>query len=263
MRKTALTIAGYDPCAGAGIIADIKTFHAFGVYGTGVITANTIQNTERVFSVDPVSPQIVSGQIYRLFDDMEIEAVKIGMLGNEAVVEAVITALKKVKAKNIILDPIVMSSSGHRLISEEGQQLMVNELFPMLKLVTPNLNEASVLAETSVKTLEDMTVAAQNIASYGVENILIKGGHLNGQAVDLLNCGGQLSWFEQQRIANKDTHGTGCALSSAIAAGLAKGISLQQSVMDAKHFITRMIQKEFYPGKGAGMMDHLGTCLEQ
>lgn len=257
----ALTIAGFDPCAGAGIAADIKTFHAFGVYGTGIITANTVQNTAKVFSVHPFDPQVICDQIFKLYEDIHVNAVKIGMLGNETVVKAVKDGLKKVGAKNIILDPIIISSSGHRLLSKEGQALMISELFPMLSLITPNLNETSVLVNREVKTPEDMVVAAKEIRQMGVENILIKGGHLNGKATDLLYFSGQPIWFEQDRIANKDTHGTGCALSSAIAAGIALGNSLEESVSKAKSYITQMIRQEIYLGKGAGLMDHLNSLV--
>lgn len=259
--NTALTIAGFDPCSGAGITADIKTFHAFGIYGMGVITANTVQNTEKVFSVYPCEAQVVLEQVGRLQADIPIDAIKIGMLGTEEMVAAVVKGIKRIEQPPVVLDPVLISSSGHRLLSKEGQGLMISELFPLLSLVTPNLNEASVLVGSAIKTLDEMVTAAKKISQMGVSNVLIKGGHLEGKATDLLYSSGTLTWYKEERILNKDTHGTGCTLSSAIAAGLAKGNPLGQAVALGKTYITRMIKNEVILGKGAGLIDHLDALV--
>ncbi len=260
MTKIAMTIAGSDPSAGAGIQADLKTFSALNVYGTTVITALTAQNTQGITGIEPVKPEFVCAQINAIFDDMPVDAVKIGMLGSPETIAAVASALKIHKPAHVVVDPVMVSSSGRRLLSPQAIKAMVADIFPLASLLTPNLDEAAVLLDQPV--LQDqsgMENCAAKIACMGVAGVLLKGGHLKGQkSTDVLYAGEQFTRFSADRIDTKNTHGTGCTLSAAIAAYLARGHGLARAIAKAKTYTTGAIKAadELNTGAGAGPLNH-------
>lgn len=255
--KTVLTVAGSDPSGGAGIQADIKTIAAHGLYAMSAITALTAQNTQGVFGVRPVDADFVGEQMDCVFTDIPPDAVKIGMLANGQIISAVADRLKKHGAKNIVLDPVMVSTSGSRLLAQDAQRVLVSELIPLCSVVTPNIPEAEALSGLSIHSAEDMLSAAHALcARYGCA-VLIKGGHLSDCADDLLAADGQDIWFRAQRAENPNTHGTGCTLSSAIACGLAEGLTLPESVGRAKEYLLGAIRAGLDLGRGAGPLDHM------
>ena len=255
--KIALTIAGSDSCGGAGIQADIKSFSANGVYGMSVITAVTAQNSTGVYGIQDISPEIIKSQIKVLFDDIHIDAVKIGMVSKIESIKAIAEALKEVNnLPQIVLDPVMVSKSGFKLLSEDAKDTLIEQLFPLSTLITPNLPEAEEILNVKIKTLEDMKEAALKLKNLGPKYILIKGGHLEGDATDILFDGKDFTYFKQERINTKNTHGTGCTLSSAIAANLAKGFSIDEAVKVAKVYITNAIENSFPIGNGVGPTHH-------
>jgi len=255
-----MTIAGSDPSAGAGIQADLKTFSALNVYGTTVITALTVQNTQGVTGIEPVKPEFVRDQINAIFDDMPVDAVKIGMLGSPEIIDAVASALNTHKPVHVVVDPVMVSSSGRRLLSRQAIEVMIADIFPLASLLTPNLDEAAVLLDEPV--LQDqggMEKCVAKIARMGVANVLLKGGHLKGQKViDVLCASNHITHFSAERIDTKNTHGTGCTLSAAIAAFLAQGHGLSQAISAAKIYTTGAIKAadELNTGVGAGPLNH-------
>ena len=250
----ALSIAGFDNSAGAGILADIRTFNYFGIYGVGVITALAIQNTQKVHEVFPIPPQKVKKQIEVIFDDFNVEGVKIGMLSNEDTVKAVHESLRDKNLKFIILDPVFKSKSGKELLTKEGIEELKRSLLKISYLITPNIPEAEVLCGMKIKSLEDVKECAKRIKNFGVKNVLIKGGHLQGEkAVDILYDGKDFYTFESEKV-NKTPRGTGCVFSSAILSNLIKGESLINSVKIAKEFITERIKESVKLGKGYPVM---------
>jgi len=255
-----MTIAGSDPSAGAGIQADLKTFSALNVYGTTVITALTAQNTRGISGIEPVRPGFVRDQINAIFDDMPVDAVKIGMLGSAEIIAAVASALKSHKPAHVVVDPVMVSSSGRRLLSRQAIEAMIADIFPLASLLTPNLDEAAVLLDEPVlHDQEEMDKCAAKIARMGVAGVLLKGGHLKGQkAVDVLYAGDEIAHFSAERINTKNTHGTGCTLSAAIAAFLAQGHDLSQAIGKAKTYTTGAIKAadELNTGEGAGPLNH-------
>ncbi len=254
--KTALTVAGSDCSGGAGIQADIKTMTANGVYAMSVITALTAQNTTGVTGIMEVSAEFLSAQLDAVFSDIVPDAVKIGMLPSEEIIRKTADRLKAYKAKNIIIDPVMVSTSGSRLMKEEALSALTNEMLPLATLVTPNIPEAEVLAGVCISSKEDMVSAAKKISdTYGCF-VLLKGGHSINDANDLLYVNGEYHWFEGKRIDNPNTHGTGCTLSSAIAANLAKGFSLSESVKRAKDYISGALACGLDLGRGSGPMNH-------
>lgn len=254
--KTALTIAGSDSGGGAGIQADLKTFSALGVFGMSVITAVTAQNTREVRSVQNIDGPVVKDQLEAVFDDIRVDAVKIGMLASAHIVDVVAHALVKYNPQHIILDPVMISKGGHPLINDEALQTLKDKLLPIVTLVTPNLPEAEVLINRKIQTEDDMLQACWNIKEFGVGAVLVKGGHLSGDANDLLFDGDNFYWFKAKRVNTKNTHGTGCTLSSAIAAGLAKGDSLREAVSEAKDYMTTAITHSLDLGSGHGPTHH-------
>jgi hydroxymethylpyrimidine/phosphomethylpyrimidine kinase len=260
MTKIALTIAGSDSSAGAGIQADLKTFSALKVYGTTVVTVLTAQNTQGIRSIAPVEPKFVRDQIDCLFGDMDIEAVKIGMLGTVEIIDAVAEGLEAHKPAHVVVDPVMVSSSGHRVLSREATDQMIARIFPLTTLLTPNLDEAAVLLnEPVIGKASEMEGWAKKIAQLGVSAVLLKGGHLKStHAPDVLYYQGQCKGFNTGRINTKNTHGTGCTLSAAITAFLATGLNLPQAVKQAKAYITGAIKAadELDIGKGAGPLNH-------
>ncbi|MGA8902129.1 bifunctional hydroxymethylpyrimidine kinase/phosphomethylpyrimidine kinase [Bradyrhizobium sp.] len=249
-----LTIAGSDSSGGAGIQADLKTFAAFGVYGASVITALTAQNTRGVSGIHPVPPAFVTAQIDAVFDDLDVKAVKIGMLAEFATIEAVAAALSRWKPKLVVLDPVMVATSGDRLLSADAVSALRERLVPKATLITPNLPEAAALLEEAIASDEAaITSQGRKLLAMGAQAVLIKGGHGQGtESTDYLFIGRRVTALPAPRIATKNTHGTGCSLSSAIAAGLAKGQTLEQAVHDAKVWITAAIAAADGLGIGHG-----------
>lgn len=254
--KRILTIAGSDSSGGAGIQADLKTFHQFGCYGMSAITAVTAQNTLGVHAVQNIKPRLVAAQIKAVVGDIGVDALKTGMLATAGIVRAVARTLRKIGAPNLVVDPVMSSTGGVSLLSAEARQALIDELFPLALLVTPNLAEAAMLTGIEVRTVQDMNKAARMIHAKGPENVLVKGGHLAGAAVDVLFDGHDFTEFAAERIDAKNTHGTGCAYASAIAAGLALEQEPRKAIAAAKSFITRAIRDGLSFGKGAGPVSH-------
>jgi len=261
MTPIALTIAGSDSGGGAGIQADLKTFAALGVYGASVITALTAQNTRGVAAIHEVPAAFVAAQIDAVFSDLAVGAVKIGMLGSADVVTAVAARLDRWQAKNAVLDPVMLASSGERLLAPEAVEVLKRDLLPRARVITPNLPEAAALLDAAVASDErEMRHQAARILELGAAAVLIKGGHGGGaESVDFLfERGRGIHRFAAPRIAARNTHGTGCTLSSAIATGLAKGQSLDAAVHDAKDFVTAAIAAadQLAVGHGRGPLHH-------
>ena len=250
----ALTIAGSDSSGGAGIQADLKTFAAFGVYGASAITALTAQNTRGVSGIHPVPPAFVTAQIDAVFDDLDVAAVKIGMLAELPIIEAVASVLTRWKPRHIVLDPVMVATSGDRLLSADAVAGLRDRLIPLASLITPNLPEAAALLEEAVAS-DEASIASQGkrLLAMGARAVLIKGGHGQGaESIDYLFTGGEVLALPAPRIATTNTHGTGCSLSSAVAAGLAKGEALEQAVGGAKSWITAAIAAADRLGVGHG-----------
>ena len=256
----ALTMAGSDSSGGAGIQADLKTFAAFGVYGASVITALTAQNTSGVSGIHPVPAAFVTAQIDAVFDDLDVAAVKIGMVAELSIIEAVAVALARWKPKHIVLDPVMVATSGDRLQSTEAVSALRARLIPKASLITPNLPEAAALLDESVAA-DEAAIASQGkrLLAMGAQAVLIKGGHGQGtESIDYLFTPGDVLALRAPRIATINTHGTGCSLSSAIAASLARGETLEQAVRHAKAWITEAIASadRLGVGKGRGPIHH-------
>ena len=254
--KTALTIAGSDSSGGAGIQADLKTMIMNGVFGMSAVTALTAQNTTKVTGIMEVPPEFLEKQIQAVFEDIRPDAVKIGMVSESSLIRTIAAKLRQYEAKNIVVDPVMVATSGARLISEEAVETLKKELFPLACVLTPNIPETEVLTGMEVKTTEDMIEAAKRISEEYHCAVLCKGGHQLNDANDLLYADGTYRWFNGKRISNPNTHGTGCTLSSAIASNLAKGFSLEESVERAKDYISGALAAMLDLGKGSGPMDH-------
>lgn len=254
--KTALTIAGSDSSGGAGIQADIKTMLCNGVYAMSAITALTAQNTTGVTDIMEVTPEFLGKQLDMIFTDIYPDAVKIGMVSNPILIKKTAEKLKEYQAKNIVVDPVMVATSGASLMREEAVETLKAQLLPLADLLTPNIPEVEVLADMKICTEEDMITAAKKISdSYGCA-VLCKGGHSIQDANDLLYNNGRYQWFQGKRIENPNTHGTGCTLSSAIASNLAKGFSVQESVQRAKDYISGALADMLDLGKGSGPLNH-------
>lgn len=254
--KTILTIAGSDCSGGAGVQADIKTITAHRHYAMSVITSLTAQNTTGVYGVLDVDPQFVTAQLDCVFTDIRPDAVKIGMVSNAAIIEVVAGKLAQYGAQNIVLDPVMVSTSGSRLLDTGAERALVEKLLPLATLVTPNLAEAACLSGIEPHTREDMCRAARAIAARTPAAVLVKGGHAIGEADDLLLDADGLHWFSAARVDTPDTHGTGCTLSSAIACRLAEGCGLPEAVGLAKDYITGAIASGLRLGAGSGPINH-------
>ena len=257
----ALTIAGSDSSGGAGIQADLKTFSAFGVYGASVLTALTAQNTRGVQGVEPVRPAFVEAQLASVLDDLDVRAIKTGMLANSAIVSAVAGALARVPAIPVVVDPVMVATSGDSLLAADAIAALKGELLPRATLVTPNLPEAAALLGVCVATSEGETIEqARAIAQFGSRAVLVKGGHGHGaEAVDILVAGGTVLRLAAPRIDTPHTHGTGCTLSAAIAALLARGAGLEEAVRRAKAYVSAALGsgRDLGVGHGNGPVDHL------
>ena len=254
--RTAVTIAGSDSSGGAGIQADIKTMMANGVYAMSAITALTAQNTTGVTSILNATPEFLGQELDAIFTDIYPNAVKIGMVSEGGLIRTIAAKLRQYEAKNIVVDPVMVATSGARLISEEAVETLKKELFPLACILTPNIPETEVLTGMEVKNTEDMIEAAKRISEEYHCAVLCKGGHQLNDANDLLYADGTYRWFNGKRINNPNTHGTGCTLSSAIASNLAKGFSLEESVERAKDYISGALAAMLDLGKGSGPMDH-------
>ena len=254
--KTALTIAGSDSSGGAGIQADIKTMTCNGVFAMSAITALTAQNTTGVQGIFEVPPEFLKKQIDSVFTDIRPDAVKIGMVSSVELIEAITERLRFYQAENIVVDPVMVATSGSKLLSDDAVDTLRAKLLPIATVLTPNIPEAEVLAEMEIRTPEDMMLAAERIGrQYGCA-VLCKGGHQLNDANDLLWQDGKTSWFYGQRINNPNTHGTGCTLSSAIASNLAKGCDLETAVERAKAYISGALAAMLDLAKGSGPMNH-------
>ena len=254
--KTALTIAGSDCSGGAGIQADIKTMTMNGVYAMSAITAMTAQNTTGVKAIQESTPEFLKQQLDAVFEDIYPDAVKIGMVSSSELIRVIADRLAYYGAGNIVVDPVMVASSGSALMKSEAVRVLTEELLPVASLVTPNIPEAQVLSGMIIESKEDMITAAKQIGDSCHCAVLLKGGHSINDANDLLYANGELVWFEGKRIDNPNTHGTGCTLSSAIVSNLAKGFSLAESVKRAKDYISGALAAMLDLGKGSGPMMH-------
>ena len=255
--KTALTIAGSDCSGGAGIQADMKTMTRNGVYAMSAITALTAQNTTGVRAIQESTPDFLKQQIDAVFEDIYPDAVKIGMVASSELIRVIADRLRYYDAKNVVIDPVMVATSGSALMKNDAVQTLIEELLPLAILVTPNIPEAQVLSDLTIETKENMVTAAKQIGDNYHCAVLLKGGHSINDANDLLYANGELVWFEGKRIDNPNTHGTGCTLSSAIASNLAKGFTLAESVQRAKDYISGALAAMLDLGKGSGPMNHL------
>ena len=254
--KTALTIAGSDCSGGAGIQADLKTMQANGVYGMSAVTALTAQNTTGVRGIFEVTPEFLGQQIDAVFEDIRPDAVKIGMVSSADLIRMIAEKLREYRAEHIVVDPVMVATSGSKLLKEDAVNTLMTELLPLAEVITPNIPEAEILSGMAVRTEEDMVTAAEKIGRDTGCAVLLKGGHSLNDANDLLWRDGSTRWFRGKRIDNPNTHGTGCTLSSAIASGLAKGMSLEAAVEQAKEYISGALAAGLDLGQGSGPMDH-------
>ena len=255
-KKTALTIAGSDCSGGAGIQADLKTMTMNGVYAMSAITALTAQNTTGVRGIQESTPDFLKQQLDAVFEDIYPDAVKIGMVASTELIRVIADRLRHYGAKNVVVDPVMVATSGAALMKTDAVETLIAELLPISTLVTPNIPEAEVLSGMKIEREEDMVAAAKKIGDNFHCAVLLKGGHSINDANDLLYADGELTWFAGKRIPNPNTHGTGCTLSSAIAANLAKGFTLTESVRRAKAYISDALSAMLDLGSGSGPMDH-------
>jgi len=255
MLPVALSIAGSDPCGGAGIQADLKTFHQFGVYGEAIPTLITVQNSLRVSRVEVLAAELVREQIEAVLEDIPPAAAKTGALGSAEIVRVVARAAAHWNFP-LVVDPVMVSKHGRRLLSEDAVSALRDELLPKAALLTPNIPEAEILAGMTIRTPEDLRRAACGLVKMGARAILIKGGHAEGSATDLLWDGSEWREFPAPRLETRNTHGTGCTYSAAIAAGLARGETLLEAVALAKRFIHEAIRTSPGLGRGAGPLNH-------
>jgi hydroxymethylpyrimidine/phosphomethylpyrimidine kinase len=255
-RPIALTIAGSDSGGGAGIQADLKTFHTFGVFGTSVVTAVTAQNTLGVTAVHAVPLDVVGAQIDALLEDLPPAALKTGMLATVDLVSSVAASIRSAALTAYVLDPVMVSTSGHRLLAPEAEATLADDLLPLAALVTPNLHEASILTGRNVESLDDMRRAARELVERGAGAALLKGGHLDGDAVDLFWDGRRELVWRKPRLQTRHTHGTGCTLSAAITAGLARGRPLAEAAERAVQWVARAIATAPGLGSGHGPVNH-------
>ena len=254
--KTALSIAGSDSSGGAGIQADLKTMTMNGVFGMTAITALTAQNTMGVSAIMEVTPEFLKEQINAVFEDIYPDAVKIGMVSSAELIQVIAERLRFFKAGNIVVDPVMVATSGSRLLRDDALEMLRKELLPMAVLITPNIPEAQILSGLTIQTADDMERAAKKIhEDYGCA-VLLKGGHSINDANDLLCDDTGFSWFQGKRIANPNTHGTGCTLSSAIASNLAKGYPLEEAIRRSKEYIAGALSAMLDLGRGSGPMQH-------
>lgn len=260
--KKVLTIAGTDPTGGAGIQADLKTMMAHKVYGMSIITALVAQNSTGVRDIMEVTTQFLNEQFDCVFEDIYPDAIKIGMVSSPSLIETIVTKLKQYPVNNIVVDPVMVSTSGSRLLADNALKILKESLIPLASIITPNIPEAQVLADMIIDSKVEMINAAEKISSFYNGYILIKGGHFENRADDLLYYQGNITWLENEKINNPNTHGTGCTLSSAIASNLAIGYSMNESVIKAKKYITGALNANLDLGKGSGPLNHCWNMIE-
>ncbi|HEY7307099.1 MAG TPA: bifunctional hydroxymethylpyrimidine kinase/phosphomethylpyrimidine kinase [Bryobacteraceae bacterium] len=256
MPPVALTIAGSDPSGGAGIQADLKTFHRFGVYGQAVITLITVQNTKAVLRVETLSPDLVLEQIRAVVSDIPPNAAKTGALGTAEIIEALAEAAVSFTFP-LVVDPVMISKHGARLVSANAEQVLKEKLLPRAFLVTPNIPEAEALTGMTICSEKDMALAAERLLDFGCKAALVKGGHLQGDPVDVLGWAGTHCSFRGSRVNTPHTHGTGCTYSAAITAGLARNKDLSEAISEAKQFVQRAIEQAPGLGRGIGPLNHM------
>ncbi len=254
--KTALSIAGSDSCGGAGIQADIKTMTMHGVYAMTAVTALTAQNTAGITGILEVTPAFLAQQLNAVFEDIFPDAVKIGMVSSGELIRVIADRLRHYQARHIVVDPVMVATSGSRLMKTDAVEALTAAIFPMAELVTPNIPEAEILSDMAILHRHDMLTAAKQIhQKYGCA-VYLKGGHRTKDASDLFVADGSYHWLERERIDNPNTHGTGCTLSSAMASNLAKGFSLAEAVKRAKAYVTGALKAQLNLGKGSGPIQH-------
>lgn len=263
MRR-GLTVAGSDSGGGAGIQADLKTFAALGVYGVSAITSITAQNTQGIFGVFDLPAEFVGLQIEVVVEDIGVDAVKTGMLPTGDIIAVVAKKVREYTLPNLVVDPVLMTGSGQCLVQAEAREALVKELFPLAEVVTPNLSEASELTGLRVMGVREMKEAARELHRLGPKYVVVKGGHLPDSSIDILFDGQRFRQYSHPRIQTKSDHGTGCTFASAIAAGLAKGLSVEQAVEEAKDFVTSALRHGtgLSLGKGRGPVHHFGQLYE-
>lgn len=254
--KKVLTIAGTDPTGGAGVQADLKTMMAHNVYGMSVITALVAQNTMGVRDIMEVTPQFLEEQFNCVFEDIYPDTIKIGMVSSPELIKTIVKKLNEHSNLTIVVDPVMVSTSGSRLLADNALKLLKNELIPLATIITPNIPEAQVLTDLTISSKDDMLEAAKQISTWYNGYILIKGGHFEDRADDLLYYQGNITWLAGEKIDNPNTHGTGCTLSSAIASNLALGYSVEESVQKAKQYITGALKDGLNLGQGSGPLNH-------
>jgi hydroxymethylpyrimidine/phosphomethylpyrimidine kinase len=254
--KHLLTIAGSDSSGGAGIQADLKTFAAHGSYGMSVITAVTAQNTTGVTAIQNIDPGVVEAQIDAVFSDIRVDAVKVGMVSTAPLIRVIAKKLAHWKPQILIVDPVMVATSGAYLLEADARGVLMSELLPLATVITPNLMEGQVLSGKTIRSREEMEDAAADILARGIKGVLLKGGHLAQTADDLLMTPELVQWFEGRRIDNPNTHGTGCSLSSSLAANLAKGMELTEAVRAAKAYVALGIANGLPVGHGHGPIHH-------
>lgn len=254
--KKVLTIAGSDCSGGAGIQADLKTFSALGVFGMSVIVSVVAENTSRVLDIQDISPDMIRKQIDAVFEDIDVDAVKIGMLSTPQCMEAVAEKLKQYKPHNVVIDPVMYAKNGCPLMQPTSIDTLIKNIIPLADVLTPNIPEAEKIADMEIKSHSDMENAAKKIQFMGCKAVIIKGGHAVGDATDILYDGNKMYYYKASRVDTKNTHGTGCTFSSAIAAQLSKGLSIENAVSKAKEYVTTAIMHSLPIGKGYGPTHH-------
>ncbi|HOP65018.1 MAG TPA: bifunctional hydroxymethylpyrimidine kinase/phosphomethylpyrimidine kinase [Spirochaetota bacterium] len=262
--RNLLTIAGSDCSGGAGIQADLKTFSAHGTFGMSVIVSVVAENTSRVISIQDISTDIIKDQIDAVFEDINVDGVKVGMLSGIDQMKAVAEKLREYSPANVVIDPVMIAKGGCALMHPDALETLIQEIIPLAYVLTPNIPEAETITGMKISSIDDMKNAARKIHGMGAANVIIKGGHLeSGDADDILFDGREFRSYKTRRIDTKNTHGTGCTFSSAIAANLAKGLDLDSAVTEAKEYITMAIEHALPIGKGHGPTNHFYTLYQK
>lgn len=261
--KNLLTIAGSDCSGGAGIQADLKTFSAHGCFAMSAIVAVVAENTSRVIDIQNVSPDMIAKQIDAVFEDIPVDAVKIGMLSTSDSMRIVAKKIQQYQPNHLVIDPVMYAKNGSPLMEETALDALIATVIPLADVLTPNISEAEKLAKMTITTVSEMETAAAKIFELGCKNVVVKGGHKIGSALDVLYDGHQFTHFESERIDTKNTHGTGCTFSSAIASQLALGLSVKQAVAEAKDYVTTAIRHSLDIGKGNGPTNHFYDLYQQ
>lgn len=256
MMKKVLTIAGSDCSGGAGIQADLKTFSAHGVFGMSVIVSVVAENTSRVIDIQDITPEMIEKQIDAVFEDIEVDAVKVGMLSTPECMRAVAGKLRQYKPEHVVIDPVMYAKNGCPLMDPSAVDALIESILPLADVLTPNIPEAERITGMEIRSVKDMETAAQKIHDMGCRTVVVKGGHAIGNALDVLFDGKQMHHFETQRIDTKNTHGTGCTFSSAVASQLALGMDICKAVEKAKAYVTTAITHSLAIGKGCGPTHH-------